>query len=102
MSAIKVYKAELGICYNSKTGKYLGKFLRTGERVRNSEGGTAGQSLAPIYVFENETIQDTFPAAMVTPTPCIASAGAGERGGSRRNRKNKKARKNRRRTCRRN
>lgn len=96
MSAIKVYKAVVGICYNSNTGKYLGKFLRTDSRVRDSLDGTAGQSLSPIYVFENETIQDMYPATMVTPTPCISSGGAGERGGSRRNRKNKskKARKN--------
>ena len=93
MSAIKVYKAVVGSCYNSEAGTYLGKFLRIDSRVRGSGDGTAGQSLAPIYVFENETIQDTYPAAMVTLTPCIAKTGLG---GSRRNRKNKskKSRKN--------
>jgi hypothetical protein len=71
MSAIKIYKANVGTCYTHQAdNRYLGQFLRTDSRVRNSSAGSAGQTLAPIYVFKNETIGDNYPADMVIPVPC--------------------------------
>lgn len=76
MSAIKIYHAVVNTCYQHQADKRdLGKFLRTDSRVRNSGDGEAGQSRAPIYVFEKETIQDNYPADMIIPVACPNTGG---------------------------
>lgn len=92
MSAIKIYKCEQGVCYKHQSdNRYLGKFLRMDSRVRDNSAGAAGQSRAPIYVFEKEIIGDNYPADIVIPTACITSTG-----GRRNRRVTRKARRNRR------
>lgn len=76
MSAIKVYYAVVNTCYKHQAdNRDLGKFLRTDSRARETSAGEAGQSRAPIYVFEKETIQDNYPADMIIPVACPTTGG---------------------------
>jgi len=67
MSAIEIYKCEVGKYYVHESKGYLGKFLGIESRIRDSSAGAAGQTRAPIYVFEKETICDNYPADKVIP-----------------------------------
>jgi hypothetical protein len=76
IKAIKVYKCVKDTCYNhAADNRYLGKFIKMDSRPRDPGAGAAGQSRAPIYVFEKETIEDHYPADEVIETPCIATGG---------------------------
>ena len=69
---IKIYNCVVGTCYRHKSNnRYLGKFLRKDGRARDSRAGEAGNTMAPIYVFDNETIEDNYPADMVIETKCL-------------------------------
>lgn len=66
-----MYNADIGKYYkDASDNRYLGAFVRLDSRVRDSSAGTAGQSLAPIYVFEKETLQDMFPATQIIEVLC--------------------------------
>ena len=78
MASVMMYKCVVGkyyMCY----GKYLGKLVEIGSRPRDPDAGAAGQSSAPVYVFEHETFDDIYPspiclevervAPSATPTP---------------------------------
>jgi hypothetical protein len=73
---IAIYKSKVGTCYKHQDGRYLGKFIEMSSRVRDSSAGSAGQSRAPIYVFEKETIEDNYPSDKVIATSCIETNGA--------------------------
>ena len=101
--SIKVYNCTVGSCYEvvQQFGKpvdpprYVGQYLGMKTRSRDSSAGSAGQSLAPIFVFEKETIDDTYPPEMMREVECRS-------GGKRKNRKSRKQTRRKQRKTRRN
>jgi hypothetical protein len=62
-------------------GNYLGQFVGIGN------GPERGLGFVPIYVFENGIINDSYPAPLVIPTPCVKG---GKRKATRKSRRNKR------------
>jgi len=58
------------MCY----GKYLGKLVEIGSRPRDPDAGAAGQSSAPVYVFEHETFDDIYPSPVCLEVERVAVA----------------------------
>jgi hypothetical protein len=96
MSAIYIYHAVVDTCYKHQAdNRDLGKFLRTDSRVRNSGAGALGQTRAPIYVFEKETIQDKYPPEMIIPVTCPSIGGRRKSVRRKKNRRSKYSRRTR-------
>jgi hypothetical protein len=75
MASVKMYKCVVGKYYTCY-GKYLGKLVEIGSRPRDPDAGAAGQSSAPVYVFENETFGDMYPSPVCVEVEPMPSASA--------------------------
>jgi len=83
MNAIKASAAIAGTCYTDMSGKYLGRYL--GEV--DGPDRERGLGPVPLYVFQNGTLTDSWPAPEVIPTSC---KNGGKRKGTRKSRRNKR------------
>jgi hypothetical protein len=84
---IRPGKAVVGKCYEDESGFYLGAYLKMGSRPRDPLDSGAGQTLSPVYVFENRSIEDTYPMPKVKEVPCKTAGRRKSKKAGRRTRK---------------